>query len=123
MTTKKKGRPEIKIDLEQVKTLCSYQCTAQEIAAVLKCSNNTLYRRIKEEVGMTFDEFFEANRVLGKISLRRSLFKMSEKNAQTLIFLAKNYLGLKDINHTVDEEYKEVPHVRLVGIDRGKKDK
>ena len=59
-------------------------------------SHQTLERRCKKKYGETFGQVFEKKRVGGLISLRRNLFKLSEKNVAAAIFLAKNLLGMAD---------------------------
>jgi len=45
--SKKRGRPEKEIDDELVRTLASYDCSYEEIAAACKCDPSTLTRRFK----------------------------------------------------------------------------
>lgn len=45
---------------------------------------------------MNFSEVFKQKRGVGKISLRRSQWRLAEKNANMAIFLGKQYLGQKD---------------------------
>jgi len=92
----KNGRPKINIDFKQLEGFCRIQCSLVEIAAFFNCSEDTIERRVKEHYQMTFAEFFAKKRIGGLISLRRNLFKLSEKNAAVAIFLAKNWLGMAD---------------------------
>ena len=89
-------RPKIEIDFKMLKNLCSLQCTEQEIALWFGCGIGTIASRIKEETGLSFHEFFESNRVGGLISLRRNLFRLAQVHPQMAIFLAKNWLKMKD---------------------------
>ena len=45
---------------------------------------------------MNFSEVFKEKRGLGKISLRRSQWRLAEKSATMAIWLGKQYLGQKD---------------------------
>ena len=45
---------------------------------------------------MNFSEIFKEKRGLGKISLRRSQWRLAEKSATMAIWLGKQYLGQKD---------------------------
>lgn len=90
------GRKEKKIDQRQFETLCSIQCTKEEIEAVLGVANMTLSKWCKETYGTTFDEVKKRFMQIGFASLRRNQFKMSESNASMAIFLGKQYLGQKD---------------------------
>ena len=90
------GRPKKPIDWKEAEKLCYIQCSEVEIADWFHVSVDTLARRLREEKGVSFKEFFELHRVQGKIALRRNMFKMSEKSPQMAIFLAKNWLEMKD---------------------------
>ena len=87
---------KINVDYKQLERFCFIQCSLREIAAFFNCSEDTIERRVKEHFGVTFAEYFSKKRVGGLISLRRNLFKLSEKNAAVAIFLAKNWLGMAD---------------------------
>jgi hypothetical protein len=92
-----RGRPRIEIDLELVKKLCSIQCTAEEIASLLDVSEDTLDLRLKDAGYANFTEFHIKNRMVGKISLRRSQWKSSTNGNVTMqIWLGKQYLGQKE---------------------------
>lgn len=90
------GRPKIKINKRQFEYLCSIMCTEEEIAGAFDCSISTLKRWCHEEYGETFEQVSKKKQAAGKISLRRSQFNLSEKNAAMAIFLGKNYLGQTD---------------------------
>jgi hypothetical protein len=101
------GRPKKPIDWKEAEKLCYIQCSEVEIADWFHVSVDTLARRLKEEKGFSFKEFFELHRVGGKIALRRNMFKMSEKHPSMAIFLAKNWLGMTEkteIEHSGGEE-------------------
>lgn len=91
------ARPRINIDREQFEKLCSIQCTLNEIASWFKCSEDTIEKWCKREMGMSFTDAFKKYSVDGKISLRRWQFKMAEHNSTMAIWLGKQYLGQKDI--------------------------
>jgi len=90
------GRPRKDIDWSEFEKLCYLQCSIIEMCEWLHVSHQTLERRCKEHYGETFGQVFEKKRVGGLISLRRNLFKLSEKNVAAAIFLAKNFLGMSD---------------------------
>ncbi|MCK4793831.1 MAG: hypothetical protein KAV87_59430 [Desulfobacteraceae bacterium] len=92
------GRPKKPIDWKEAEKLCALQCSEVEIADWFHVSVDTLVRRLREEKQASFAEFFTLYRVSGKIALRRNLFRLSEKYPQAAIFLAKNWLGMKDIH-------------------------
>jgi len=90
------GRPKKPIDWKYAEKLCALQCSELEIADWFGISVDTLARRLRDEKGMSFKEFFTLHRVQGKIAVRRNLFKLSEKQGHVAIFLAKNWLGMVD---------------------------
>jgi len=90
------GRPKIEIDWKRFESYCAVQCTLREIADYFDCSEKTIERKVKEHYGCPFVNIFKRRRQKGLMSLRASLFKMSEKSPQMAIFLAKNWLGMAD---------------------------
>ena len=91
------GRPKKPINKSQFETCCAYQCTLEEVCALLGVSDVTLNNWVKENYdGKTFSEVFKEKRELGKMSLRRKQWKLADKNASMAIFLGKNYLGQSD---------------------------
>lgn len=96
------GRPRKQIDMEQFKKLCAMQCTLGEIAGFFDCSEDTIENWCKRELKSNFSDIYKNYSASGKISLRRSQFKLAEKSAAMAIFLGKNYLGQSD--HVVIED-------------------
>lgn len=98
----KMGRPKINIDKKIFENLCAIQCTEIEICGCFDCCEDTLNKWCKEnyrdENGdpMTFSEVFAVKRQKGRASLRRSQFRMAERNANMAIWLGKQYLNQKD---------------------------
>ena len=92
----KTGRPKIIINMAEMVKLCAMQCTEVEIADWFSCSVDTIENRIKQEYKVTFSEFYTKHRAQGKVALRRNMFKLSSKSPAMAIFLAKNWLGMKD---------------------------
>lgn len=91
------ARPRIEINKEHFESLCSIQCTLQEIASFFKCSEDTIERWCKRELEMSFADAYKRYSVGGKISLRRWQFKSAEHgNTSMLIWLGKQYLGQTD---------------------------
>ena len=89
------GRPKKEIDYTAVEKLASIQCTQEEIANFLGISVRTLQR--DEE----FCRLYKKGMDNGKMSLRRTQFKIAEKgNASMAIFLGKQYLGQRDVIET-----------------------
>lgn len=84
------GRPKKEIEYETVEKLASIQCTQEEIANFLELSVRTLQR--DEE----FCRIYKKGQDNGKMSLRRTQFKLAEKNPTMAIWLGKQYLGQRD---------------------------
>lgn len=74
-------------------------CTREETAAQLGVHTDTL-RDFFFRYPAALEKFEDA-RLVGKVSLRRSQFKLSEKHPQMAIFLGQQWLGQRD-------PYKEI---------------
>lgn len=87
---RKAGRPHKELDLEQIRELAMIQCTNGEIAAVMRCSVDTLHDN--------YYEIIKDAREAGKCSLRRAQWKKAvvDGNPALLIWLGKFILGQKD---------------------------
>ena len=98
MTTSKKGRPPaLMADAKTLKTihgLGKIQATTRECAAVLGVSHQTFIAFSNKHPQVA--EALEQGRETGKSSLRRTQFRLAEKNASMAIFLGKNYLDQAD---------------------------
>lgn len=98
LTSNKRGRPAaLSPDAKTLKTirgLGQIQATTRECAAVLGVSHQTFitFSNNHPEV----PEALEQGRETGKTSLRRTQFRLAEKNASMAIFLGKNYLDQTD---------------------------
>jgi hypothetical protein len=92
------ARPEAKIDLAELEKLCGMQCTDEEIAAFFGVSTRTIERRRKVQ---KFSEVMDRAKAKGRVSVRRSLFKLAAGgNVAAAIFLSKNLLGYRDVVNT-----------------------
>lgn len=96
MGENKGGRPRKQIDKETFEKLCDLQCTVEDLADFFSCSHDTIQRWCMAEYGESFASIHKKHMAKGKASLRRNMFRLSEKNATMAIFLAKNYLGMSD---------------------------
>lgn len=76
--------------------LCSIQCTKEEICAVLEVSEKTLNSWCNSVYGENFSLVFNKKREYGKSSLRRTQWKLAEKNPTMAIWLGKQYLKQRD---------------------------
>lgn len=96
----KGGRPKVEIDKKMFENMCGLQCTKDEICCILDIDEKTLTRWCKDTYGEGFSDVFKKKSKVGLMSLRRTQFKIAEKNASMAIFLGKQYLGQKDIVET-----------------------
>ena len=99
----KMGRPTIEISQPDFEKLCGLQCTEEEIASFFNCSVDTITNWCKKTYDMTFSEIYKRKSQMGKMSLRRTQWKLAEKSVPMAIFLGKQYLGQKDIVENVDD--------------------
>nr|DAG29276.1 MAG TPA: DNA-packaging protein small subunit [Caudoviricetes sp.] len=90
------GRPRKEIDQKQFENLCGLQCTLEEICGWFGVTDKTLDSWCKRTYHASFSEVFRQKRGLGKISLRRSQWRLAEKSATMAIWLGKQYLGQRD---------------------------
>ena len=87
------GRPPREIDWNVFESLCSVQCTHDEIAAELKISKPQLYERAIQHYGAPdFPTVYKTFCSPGRISLRRHQFRQAENNIAMSIWLGKQYL-------------------------------
>lgn len=110
---KKMGRPLTEIDKKQFEKLCFMQCTKEEVAGFFDCSEDTIEKYCKRTYGETFTAVFKKKRQAGKISLRRSQWKLAEKNVTMAIWLGKQYLSQREqqeiqITRSDDETIREM---------------
>ncbi len=76
---------------------------------------DTMFRRIKEEKGITFAEYYKQKSAAGKMSLRRKQFTAAMEGDKTLmVWLGKNWLGQTDKTET---EHKELPPLTINVVD------
>ena len=61
------------------------------------CCDDTINNWCKDTYGDNFSGVFKNKSTKGKISLRRTQFKLAEKSTPMAIFLGKQYLGQKDV--------------------------
>ena len=90
------ARPRKEIDQKQFENLCGLQCTLEEICGWFGVTDKTLDSWCKRTYHASFSEVFKQKRGLGKISLRRSQWRLAEKSATMAIWLGKQYLGQRD---------------------------
>jgi hypothetical protein len=102
------GRPRIEINQNEFEKLCQMQCTLNEIAGWFNCSEDTIENWCKSTYNMIFSDIYKKKSAGGKISLRRTQFKLAEKNATMAIFLGKQYLGQRDNPDLTDIDMSKI---------------
>jgi hypothetical protein len=104
----KGGRPRKEIVQHTFEGLCEIQCTLEEIAAVLRVSEDTVERWCKRIYELGFADAFKKFSATGKTSLRRYQLEAAKKgNPTMLIWLGKQYLGQTD-KPTAEEPDEEL---------------
>ena len=98
------------IDQRTFEGLCEIQCTLEEIAGVLRVSEDTVERWCQRTYELGFADTYKKLSATGKTSLRRHQFELAKKgNATMLIWLGKQYLGQSD--KPITEEHEEEANV------------
>ena len=105
---KKMGRPQKEIDWNAFEKVLGFLPTLTEVASYFGVSERTFQRAIKRQYNETYDTLLKRFGEKTKISLRRNLIIMSEKNASAAIFLAKNLLGYRDQPEVSSETVEQV---------------
>ena len=107
----KRGPKVIELNWEDFDKLCEMQCTLREIAAWFHCSEDTIERRVQDDHGMKFAEYYAQKKAKGFVSLRRAQWQAAtiEQIPSMLIWLGKQHLDQKDQQHiTAEQEIKVV---------------
>ncbi len=110
--TQSMGRPNKDVDEDVIAKLSQIGCTQEEIGAVVGISARTLQRR--------FSDLVEENKNIGKASLRKRMWASAlEGNPNMMIWLSKNYLGMKDrtVQETVVEPLPLIIEAKAEDID------
>jgi AraC-like DNA-binding protein len=112
------GRPRVEIDMDTLRQLVMIQCTATECASVLGVSVDTIDRRLKEEFGMNFAEFFEKHSGEGKASLRRMQWKSAKDGNVTMqIWLGKQLLEQRDKHAVTGDNGDPIETINRIRIE------
>lgn len=118
----KGGRPRFDFSdkIRLVRNLAGIQCTDEEIAAGIGCSQDTLARGRKRD--QELDAAIIEGRANGRMSLRRAQYqKAMDGNPAMLIWLGKQVLGQRE---RVDlEDMDEMPVAIEVRVVNGRRDR
>lgn len=90
------GRPRANIDRDQFEGLCRLQCTEKEVLSWFGVTDKTLNSWCRRTYKKTFSDVFKQIADGGKISLRRTQWRLAERSVPMAIFLGKQYLGQRD---------------------------
>jgi hypothetical protein len=101
-----KGRSPKPIDWDEFEKLCGLQCTQSEIASWFGIIEDTIRERVKDHYGEDYSVIYKRYSETGKASLRRTQFKLAQKNAAMGIWLGKQWLGQKEtmVENQISEE-------------------
>ena len=119
------ARPKKEIKKSLFEELCKLQATQEEICNCLDVTDKVLTNWCLDTYDKSFSEIFSVKRENGKLSLRRSQWKMSETVPSVAIFLGKNYLGQSDqrqhdLNVSFDIEEFRKAMTENYDVDEGK---
>ena len=92
---RKRGPKPLELDADLVCDLARIHCTYEEIGAICGCSHDTIQRRLRDDP--EFRARVENAYAEGKASVRRKMLaKGLAGDTKMLIWLSKNYLGMRD---------------------------
>ena len=94
------GRPRLELSQEIFEGICMQQATLADVAAIFRCSPDTIENRCKEWYqGRTFSDISRELRKAGIVSLRQAGFRMARTNPVVHKFYMTNFGGMKDSKH------------------------
>lgn len=106
------GRPQSKIDWNEVDRYLEAGCTGSEIAGMLGIAPDTLYHRCGTDHNVNFSSYSQQKKAKGEALLRTKQFQLAMKGDRTLlVWLGKNRLGQReprDVNETVDPRLNKI---------------
>lgn len=93
----KGGRPEIHIDLHQLKSFMRLSPNLKDTADFFDVSEDKIEDTIKKHFGLSFPEFRDKNAVHSRMGIKRKMIEKALSGDNTmLIWLSKNMLGMSD---------------------------
>lgn len=87
---------ESKIDPKVFERLCIQQVSEKEIAEYFGVDRRTVNTFCKKNFKVTFTTFSQQKRLMGRTLLVNKALKLAERNGAVMIFLLKNWCGMKD---------------------------
>lgn len=114
MSSPKRGRPVIDLDMKRLEAFAEMGCTNKEMAAALGVSERTIDSRRRS---IAFRTVIERGDARGTMSLRRKQMSMALSGDRTmLIWLGKQRLGQKDriaTEHSGKIDNGPPPHIHV----------
>lgn len=108
-TAKKTGPKPIPIDFDKLDAILQFSPTRQMCADILGCSVDRIKRRVKEEKGMTFEEYKNSKMSLTKLKLQQKAITAGlSGNNVMLIFCLKNICKWSDQPKEVEDLIEEM---------------
>ncbi len=91
------GRPPKTFDWEKIKQAAYVQCSQHEISYIFETTVETLDAACLRDFGESFSALYKRAAEGGKSSLRREMYKKAMAgNVPMMIWLSKNYMGMKE---------------------------
>lgn len=84
------------IDWGEFERMCEIQATQEEICHVFGVKETWLKKQVMEHYGQNFETMHKKFSAGGKISIRRSQFRLKDKSPAMAIFLGKVYCDQKE---------------------------
>lgn len=99
------------LDWSKIGKLCKMHCTQKQIAGFYDIHVKTLERRVKTDLGVSWDEYSDLMKEGGKASLRLLQWQSAEAGSVPMqIFLGKQYLGQSDKQEYSGKDGKPIEH-------------
>ena len=113
------GRPEINIDLNELRDLMKFYPTLDEAAGWFNCSPDTIERRVKENLNLTYAEFRKRFSGKTRLMIKRKAITMAleENNEKMLLYCLRTMTDLDD--RAKPEESREPVTIRLAYSEMG----
>jgi len=103
------------LDWATLDGILQFGATKGQCSAILKTSEDTIDRRIKQFKKMTFEQYKETKMGLTKMKLQQRAIKMAlDGNAVMLIFCLKNLCGWSDKHDQSNPEKDQVININIV---------
>jgi len=93
---------KVDIDWQKVSFLLNSRCTIKEIAGFFDCSEDVIYSRFEQGMGISYKEWSERQKYKGDAMLRSKQFQEAmQGNNRMLVLLGKERLGQTDTQQQV----------------------